>query len=106
MNLYMKFIELSDRVQFECDDSCLSLLDQVGLAESQGACLTVTKAMNLAWIASPATLHRRLDMLVETGYISHAFKAGNRRTKLIITTPKAIKYFKEMEECLLHSTRK
>jgi hypothetical protein len=106
MNQYMKFVELSKRVEHDCGQDCITLLNEIGLAESQGACLTVTKAMNLAWIASPATLHRRLDMLVETGYISHAFKAGNRRTKLIITTPKAIKYFKEMEECLLHSTRK
>ena len=105
MNLYMKFIELSNRVEFECDDSCISLLNEIALAESQGACLTVTKVMALTAIASPATIHRRLDMLIDSGYVAHAFKAQDRRTKLLITTSKCSNYFKDLEKCLLHSTR-
>ena len=106
MNRYMTFLELSNRVEFKFDPSCASLLNEIGLAESQGNCLTVTDAMGLGSIASPATLHRRLDLLLESGYIAQTNKAGDRRTKFLITTPKSIEYFKEMEECLLHSTRK
>jgi DNA-binding MarR family transcriptional regulator len=101
----MKFIELSYRVEFHCNKDCDLLLNEIALAEQQNDPLTVMRAMNLRWIASQATVHRRLNELLKNGYIVHTFKGENRRTKFISITPKAQSYFKELEKCLFHSVR-
>ena len=95
MNQYMKFIELAKRVEFQCEPSCISLLEEIALAEHYSNPLTVTAAMALP-LASPATLHRRLDSLREAGYIEQSFKGDNRRTKYLVTTARSKTYFKSM----------
>jgi DNA-binding MarR family transcriptional regulator len=45
--------------------------------------MPVTAAMNQPQIASPATLHRKLDDLRLLGLISHEFEGKNRRTKYL-----------------------
>lgn len=103
MKRYMKFLELADRIEFNCDQSCITLLEKIAVQESIGQPLTVNHAMGLTSIASPATLHRRLDLLRDAGYINHVFKENNRRTKHLVTTHRADTYFKALEQCLVHS---
>ena len=47
-------------------------------------------------IASPATLHRKLDELREGGLIEQTFEGKNRRTKYLCPTPQAEKYFSQV----------
>jgi DNA-binding MarR family transcriptional regulator len=60
-------------------------------------------ALGLDWIASPATIHRRLTELQKTGYIFLKHEGENKRTKYVVTTLKAREYFNEVESCLLLS---
>lgn len=102
MNQYMKFIELANRVEFHCEPSCVKLLEAIALAEHYANPLTVTNAMLLP-MASPATLYRRLESLMEAGYIEHSFKGKNRRTKYLVTTARSKTYFKSMSFALSNS---
>lgn len=103
MKRYMNFLELSNAIEFNCDPSCIKLLEAIAFAESKDAPLTVMKAMSFDSIASPATMHRRLDLLREAGYVEHEFKGKNRRTKYLVTTERTKTYFKALEQCLVHS---
>jgi Fe2+ or Zn2+ uptake regulation protein len=72
------------------------LLDVIGLRNDQKKPLTVTEAMSLDHIASPATIHRKLDQLRELGMIDTVFEGKNRRTKYLVPTKVAADYFANM----------
>ena len=95
MNQYLKFIELANRVEFNCDPSCVKVLEAIALAEHQSSPLNVTHAMLLP-MASPATMYRRIESLMNAGYIEHSFKGKDRRTKYLVTTARSKTYFKSM----------
>jgi DNA-binding MarR family transcriptional regulator len=57
--------------------------------------------MNLGSIASPATLHRKLDALREAGFIEFVFEGKNRRTKYLVPTSNADKYFDKLGDALV-----
>jgi len=103
MKRYMNFLGLASLIKFNCDPSCIRLLEAIALAESSERPFTVMQAMELHLIASPATMHRRLDALRDAGYIDHVYKGKNRRTKYLVTTERAKTYFKALEQCLVHS---
>jgi DNA-binding MarR family transcriptional regulator len=52
--------------------------------------------MALDHIASPATIHRKLDQLRELGMIDTVFEGKNRRTKYLVPTKVAADYFANM----------
>jgi predicted transcriptional regulator len=63
--------------------------------------LTVTEAMGLSEIGSPATLHRKLDDLRKAGLIEHRYEGEDRRTKYLHPTPKATLHFDKLGETLM-----
>lgn len=73
------------------------LLEFLAMNASNGMPLCVAGAMSLSALASPATLHRRIDDLIAKGYISHKFE-DDRRTKFLMPTSKAAAYFKKVAE--------
>ena len=62
--------------------------------------MTVTEVMALSDIASPATIHRKLDELRELGLIEQVFEGKNRRTKYLVPTKLANIYFEKMSEAM------
>ena len=62
--------------------------------------LTVSQAIALNKIASPATLHRKLDELREGGLIEQSFEGKNRRTKYLVPTKEADSYFSKMSKAI------
>ena len=72
------------------------LLETIAVRHSQGKPLTVTEAMAMSHIASPATIHRKLDVLREIGMIDTQFEGTNRRTKFLVPTKAANAYFDRM----------
>jgi DNA-binding MarR family transcriptional regulator len=104
--IFLRFLHLTQAISGEwtasnLDFTALRLLEELAIAHSQGESMTVTEAMNLGFIASPATLHRKLDQLREAGYIDFSFKGTNRRTKFLAPTEIAEKYFENMGKALL-----
>lgn len=105
---YLRFLALTEAIAGglgdDIDPTCLALLEVVGLAAEQGSPLTVTKAMNLSQLASPATIHRKLTQLIEAGYVDQQFEGKNRRTKYLMPTTKAKRYFAVMGEAIKASS--
>jgi DNA-binding MarR family transcriptional regulator len=72
------------------------VLEEIALAERNEQRLTVSMVMRLMHIASPATLHRKLDLLVQANLVHATFEGGNQRTKYMALTESGQKYFERL----------
>jgi hypothetical protein len=94
---YMRFLALchafDQKEGLPVDVESIRLLESIALAEQDDNCLSVTQLMALGEIASPATLHRKMELLIKANLIELRFAQGNLRTKYIHTTSLAKKYF-------------
>lgn len=95
-NSYLVFCAATVAIRFDLDETARVLLNHVGIhATLYNSPLTVTQAMDMPYIASPATMHRKVDDLLKAGYITLEY-GDNRRTKYLTPTAKAHKYFDGM----------
>jgi Fe2+ or Zn2+ uptake regulation protein len=101
--LHLKEVLSGHQVGAEIDLTAQKLLEVVSLRHADAKPLTVTDAMQLQYIASPATLHRKLSTLLELGYIQFVFEGNNRRTKYIYPTAKTDHYFDDLGKVLQQS---
>ena len=103
--IYLRFlsllhtIESSDEVP-QMDLEAKRLLEVIAIRHDQQKPLTVTEAMALNDIASPATLHRKLDQLRELNMIESVFEGKNRRTKYLVPTQAAHDYFEDISQAM------
>ncbi len=102
INHYLNFVNLVRTLANEqsipdLDASTKQLLDEIALFELREKDMTVTELMNLAHIASPATLHRKFTQLLNLGLVDAVFKDRNRRTKYVVLTAQGHTYFKAIE---------
>lgn len=88
---YFKFLAHAGPIDLGIDRVSVALLDEISLCDVEP--LTVTEAMSLAAIASPATLHRKIDELVAAGLVEHKQEGDNRRTKFLVPTMKALDHY-------------
>ena len=103
---YLRFLNLTDAVndqlgQTEVDLLALRLLEAIAIADAKGAHLTVTDAMALREIASPATMHRKINTLLDAGLITLAYEGKNRRTKYLVPTARAAKHFERLGNAMV-----
>jgi Fe2+ or Zn2+ uptake regulation protein len=103
--IYLRFLNLIhalDNGQHApaMDLDAKKLLEVIAVRHAQGKPLTVTDAMALNTIASPATIHRKLDQLRELGMIDTVFEGKNRRTKFLIPTQQAQQYFEKLSQVM------
>ena len=104
-SIYLRFLSLLHAIEGKgelpnLDLDAKRLLEVIGVQHSQGKPLTVSDAMAMTQIASPATIHRKLDVLREIGMIDTYFEGKNRRTKYLCPTPQAEKYFSQVGEVM------
>jgi hypothetical protein len=106
-NLYIRFLRLSralaqhKSITNSIDATALQLFNEIAVQHDDGKTLTVSQAIALNKIASPATLHRKLDELREGGLIEQIFEGQNRRTKFLVPTKVANAYFEKMSEAMV-----
>ena len=103
INYYLNFVNLvralADAQTIpDLDASTKQLLDEIALFQQREKAMTVTELMNLAHIASPATLHRKFTHLLNLGLVDAVFKDRNRRTKYVLLTADGLAYFKAIEK--------
>ena len=96
--IYMRFLNLLHALEGgeqapAMDLESKKILEVIAVHEANKTPLTVTAAMGLNHIASPATIHRKLDVLRELGMIETVFEGKNRRTKYLVPTQTAHDYF-------------
>jgi Fe2+ or Zn2+ uptake regulation protein len=106
---YLRYLEMTQSlIQLNSsitaiDETAKRLLEIIALSHAQNQPLTVSEAMALEPIASPGTIHRKLDTLRELGLINQVFQGDNRRTKYLVTTSVADDYFDTLGRVLIEA---
>ncbi len=98
---YVRFLELIQTIEgrgglSDMDLDAKKLLEVIVVSDARGNTLTVTDTMQMSAIASPATIHRKLDTLRQMGLIANEYEGENRRTKYLKPTTAALKYFDQV----------
>lgn len=91
--VFLKYFELIKDLKIDTDPAGVLLLSHIGAREAQGFPMTVVEIMNMADIASPTTMHRRLGRLIAADLVEHSYGRRNYRTKYVVLTDKARKHF-------------
>jgi len=101
---YLRFLSLAHALESApvsgLDETAKHLLQLIVLRHTQGNALTVTEAMAMSNVASPATIHRKLNTLLDAGLVVPVFEGKNRRTKYLTPTDAADAYFAELGEVM------
>lgn len=102
---FIRFLSLKEaltghQVDEELDLVIQRLLEVIAVKHSKGEPINVSEAMQLNGIASPATIHRKMDALIINGYVTLEFEGKNRRTKYITPTEKTGAYFDHLSKVL------
>jgi len=105
MKQYLKFLTKKTNILIPFDDTALTILEEIAILINDGESVTVGEAMEMCFIASPATIHRKISDLLAFGYIQLAQKDGNRRTKYLELTPLSVRYFEKMESLMLEASK-
>jgi len=105
VNPYIQFLKLSQTLSLkeinqELDTTAVKLLEIITVYHSKGEPLTVSAAMALSFMGSPATIHRKLDTLRKQLWIDLVHQGEDRRTKYLTPTPKANKYFDSLSKLM------
>lgn len=103
--IYIRFLSILHALEGREDAPVMDLdakklLEVIAVRHAQHQPLTITDAMALSHIASPATIHRKLDQLREQGLVDTVFDGTNRRTKYLVPTPSAQRYFDSIGQAM------
>ena len=101
---YLRFLDLCHALerkeQLGVDATAIQLLKLIGVSEFNEKPKTVTEMMALSTVASPATIHRKLDELINEGLAEKRFTSPDHRTKRLFLTPKGQKFFVSRDKLL------
>ncbi len=78
------------------DHSSQILLDYVTIEYKFGNSLTVTQAMKLKVVGSPATIQRKIDELLALDLITFTRRGGNMRKKFLTPSKVALLYYDQL----------
>jgi hypothetical protein len=104
-NYYINFLNLLKAIDqtaesTQLDSTCKLILEEIAVNQAADKLLTVSDVMGLKSLGSPATLHRKLDVLLNTGFIKSIFQGTNRRTKFMVLTPMGEAYFERLSTAI------
>ena len=87
----------------ELDTKSIKLLEQIVFHYAEGHPLSVSQAMMFSRIASPSSLHKKIEQLRKANFISHEYNSYNRRTKLLTPSSGIQHIFSQIESVLKKS---
>lgn len=104
-NPYIEFLKLSQTLTQkelgqDLDTVCVKLLELITISNAKDEALTVSQAMAMSLLGSPATMHRKIDILRKQGWIDLVHEGEDRRTKYLVPTNKAYKYFDSLSKAM------
>ena len=111
-NAYIRFlgaVAAAGEKKGQQDESILldpnekALLDIVALRWANGAPMTVRQAIALAYLGSPATLHKRLMRLRKRKYLQLQGVSGDKRVKQLVPGTLGMEYLEEAGRLILSS---
>jgi DNA-binding MarR family transcriptional regulator len=94
---YLRFLQLVSAFENlpgleDFDANERALFETLALRWSQGQPLTVREAIGQTALGSPATLHKRLQRLINKGLVVSQHHGTDRRTKFLIPADKGLGY--------------
>lgn len=92
-NLYLTFLSASDGTRLPVDATAIQVLELIAILAKHGEPFTVTEAMSMEDIASPATIHRKINDLVKHNLVIRRHDGDNFRTKYLYPSDTALMYF-------------
>jgi DNA-binding MarR family transcriptional regulator len=105
VQLYIRFLELAQTQKVSPNGKDLTppelhLLEDVALRHFENRAYTVSEALALHHLGSPATLHKRLKRLRDWGLLSFEQDPSDHRTKYLVATPLTIAHFDRMSQAM------
>ena len=105
VSAYLRFLQLAKVIQalpdgMEMDANEKALLQAVVLRWYENQPMTARKAIALAALGSPATLHKRITRLREKDMLSTLNLEGDRRAKFLIPTQRTLDYFSHLGQSM------
>ena len=100
--IYLRYLVLAEALRKSSidlsgiDDVGKKLLETIAIRSAQGQPLVVTQTMELSDIASPATIHRRIGILLNAGLIQVKQTEQNQKIKFLVPTQMSIDYFDKL----------
>jgi hypothetical protein len=103
---YLKFLELIDSLSgtefdLKLHFKTIKLLEAITLHAMIDQTLTVSDALALRNLASPATIHRRIDYLIDVKLIRYEYRSSNKKAKFLVPTKQTLAYFRKINELML-----
>ncbi|WP_295523509.1 hypothetical protein [Limnohabitans sp. Rim8] len=102
---YLRFLKLTQSVKsthigVQLTPMETHVLQEVALRYFEERALTVSEALALKDLGSPATMHKRIKRLRHAGLLSFKQEDTDHRTKYLIATPLATLHFERMGEAM------
>lgn len=100
--IYLRYLVLAEALRKSnidlsgIDDIGKKLLETIAIKSAQGEPLLVTQTMELSDIASPATIHRRISILLKADLIKVVKAENNQKIKFLVPTKSSIDYFEKL----------
>ena len=110
-NLYLKFLQniaSLEPIQLKHKDlspTAILLLNEIAVKDFEQYPLNVTQAMEFYELGSPATLHRKINELLNAGMIEFRSVGKNRCTKYLFLTQAARDYFQIKNDAMLKAVQ-
>ena len=109
-NSYMRFLKIvaalePQQLHKEITPIAVLILNEIAVKDFDKQPLTVSQAMEFRALGSPATLHRKIYELHESGLIEVTNVGIDRRTKYLFLTQAAKDYFQINSEAMLKAVQ-
>ena len=109
--IYLRYLVLAEALRKSSidltgiDDVGKKLLEIIAIRSAQGQPLVVTQTMELSDIASPATIQRRIGILLKAGLIQVKQTEQNQKIKFLVPTQMSIDYFDKLGKLMTSAMR-
>jgi Fe2+ or Zn2+ uptake regulation protein len=109
--IYLRYLVLAEalrqsNIDFSgVDEIGKKLLETIAIKSAQGQPMVVTQTMELSDIASPATIHRRIEVLKKAGLIQVFQTEQNQKIKYLVPTQTSIDYFEKLGKLMTSAIR-
>ena len=109
--IYLRYLVLAETLRksnidlSDIDEIGKKLLETIAIKSAQGQPMVVTQTMELSDIASPATIHRRIETLKKAGLIKVFQTEQNQKIKYLVPTQTSIDYFEKLGKLMASAMR-
>ena len=109
--IYLRYLVLAETLRksnidlSDIDEIGKKLLETIAIKSAQVQPMVVTQTMELSDIASPATIHRRIEILKKAGLIQVVQTEQNQKIKFLVPTQISIDYFDKLGKLMASAIR-